>query len=68
MNIKKIREIAKAKGVMEGDMNRPALIRAIQRAEGYTECYGSFRGSECPEMACLWREDCLKGSAKATSL
>jgi hypothetical protein len=31
MNIKKIREIAKEKGVNAGDMNRPDLIRAIQR-------------------------------------
>ena len=68
MNIKKIREIAEAKGVNAGDMNRSDLIRAIQRAEGYSDCYGSSRGRECPEMNCLWRQDCFKGSAKAKKL
>jgi hypothetical protein len=65
MNIKKIREIAEAKGVPAGDMNSTDLIRAIQRAEGYSDCYGSSRSSDCQEMKCLWRQDCLKGSAKA---
>jgi hypothetical protein len=65
VNIKKIKEIAVSKGVDPGDMNRPDLIRAIQRTEGYSDCYGSSQGSDCPEMNCLWRQDCLTGSAKA---
>lgn len=65
MNIKKIRDIAAAKGVVAGDMPKLDLIRAIQRVEGYLDCYSSSRVSSCPEMNCLWRQDCLKGSAQA---
>jgi hypothetical protein len=62
MHIKKIRKIAKAKGVAAGNMEKPELIRSIQRAEGNPECYGSSGRTGCPEMNCLWKEDCLAGS------
>ena len=67
MKTKKIREIAEAKGVFAGDMNRTDLIRAVQRAEGYSSCYSS-RDSDCPEMNCLWRNDCLRDNAKTKRL
>jgi hypothetical protein len=35
------------------------LIKAIQRAEGNFDCFGSTR-DYCDQMACCWRNDCLK--------
>lgn len=35
------------------------LIRSIQRAEGYIDCYR--RGlQQCDRMGCAWRDHCLK--------
>jgi hypothetical protein len=58
MQMKKIREIAKKKGVTPGDMSRTELIRAIQRAEGYSDCFATMHVNECNRMNCLWRVDC----------
>ena len=59
MNMKQIRERAQALRVPPGDMKKKALIHAIQKTEGYTECYGKF-GSGCPYMDCCWRSDCRR--------
>ncbi|MFZ5907227.1 MAG: SAP domain-containing protein [Nitrospirota bacterium] len=60
MNIKQIREIAKTKGVKTGNMKKETMIRAIQRAEGNYECFGTAVSGECDQTNCLWRTDCLK--------
>jgi len=39
-------------------MNRTDLIRAIQRAEGNSECFATTYVNECNQINCLWREDC----------
>ncbi len=56
--MKKIREIAARKGVNPGDMSRILLIRAIQRAEGYADCFATMHVNECNQTDCLWRVDC----------
>ncbi len=58
MNIKKIREIAKQKGVVPGNMIKTDLIRAIQRAEGNPECFATGAIDSCNQTNCLWRADC----------
>ncbi len=58
MNIKQIREIAKSKGVAVGSMKKEEIIRAIQKAEGNFDCFGSAVGS-CTQQDCIWREDCI---------
>ncbi|MCG2721930.1 MAG: hypothetical protein L6290_07945 [Thermodesulfovibrionales bacterium] len=60
MNIKQIREIAKAKGLTTGNMKKETIIRAIQRAEGNLECFGTVKSDGCDQTNCLWRTDCLK--------
>lgn len=35
------------------------LIKAIQRAEGNFDCFGTAQGS-CDQLACCWKEDCLR--------
>ncbi len=60
MNMSKLRDIAKDMGVDPGKMNKTELIRAIQRAEGYTECFATKNINQCEHLDCLWRGDCIK--------
>lgn len=60
MHIQKIRDIAKDMGIDPGTMNKPELIRAIQRAEGYSECFATKNINQCEHLDCLWRGDCTK--------
>ena len=46
-------------GVQPGEMNKTELIRSIQKAEGYTPCFGTSNG-QCPYVDCCFMEDCLK--------
>ena len=65
MNVKTIRAIAKEKGVKTGNLNKTGLIKAIQRAEGNFDCYGSATSGTCDQTGCLWREDCLGLKSRA---
>ena len=58
-----IRAKAKAIGVDPAKMKKGDLVRAIQKAEGVTECFGS--GTEdCLYMDCCFRSDCMEGHAQ----
>lgn len=59
MTLKKIKEIAKEKGIRVGNMKKENIIRSIQRAEGNFDCFGTARAGVCDQMNCLWRKDCL---------
>ena len=59
MTLKDIKEMAKEKGVKVGKMNKDEIIRAIQRAEGNFDCFGSADSGDCSQGDCLWRADCL---------
>lgn len=61
MRIQEIRAIAKGKGVNSARMRKGDIIRAIQRAEGNFDCFGSSGGGVCDQLNCAWREDCLPG-------
>lgn len=60
MTMKQIKDIAKEKGVKVGNMKKDNIIRAIQRAEGNFDCFGTAVAGVCDQMNCLWRDDCLK--------
>jgi hypothetical protein len=60
MNLKDIKQIAQKQGVKTGKMKKEEIIRAIQRAEGNFDCFGTAVSSECSQTDCLWRADCLK--------
>lgn len=60
MKLQDIREIAKRKGVESGKLKKTQLIRAIQKAEGYSDCFATPHVKECRQSNCLWREDCVK--------
>ena len=59
MKLQKIRAMAKAKSIKIEDLKKPELIRAIQRAEGNFDCFGSAASGFCDQANCLWREDCM---------
>lgn len=59
MEIQEIRRIAGQYGIDTRGMEKAELVRAIQRAEGVTDCFGSAGDAECEEESCLWREECF---------
>jgi len=59
MHLNTIRTIAKAQGINTQKLDKPALIRAIQRQEGNFDCFGSAANGFCDQGECLWREDCM---------
>ncbi len=59
MDILDIRRIAGKYGINPAGMEKLDLIRAIQRAEGVTVCFGLAEPEECDEEGCIWREDCF---------
>lgn len=60
MKIGEIKVIAQKRGVNPDRMKKAELIRAIQRAEGNFDCFGTASSGECNQHDCLWREDCLR--------
>lgn len=59
MELNEIREIARAMGVRSKGMGKAELVRAIQRAEGNFDCFGTAMEEECDQEECMWREDCF---------
>lgn len=60
MTLKQVKEIARQKEIKVGNMKKENIIRAIQKAEGNFECFGTAISGICDQVNCLWREDCLK--------
>jgi hypothetical protein len=58
MKVEEIKDKAKTMGIKPGKMKKVDLVRAIQHAEGNTECYNSGNVATCGQDQCLWREDC----------
>lgn len=59
MKIQEIKAIAKTRGIKAGNLKKPELIQAIQKAEGNFDCFGSATSGYCDQTNCLWHEDCL---------
>lgn len=59
MKLREIREMARAMGVETKGIGRAELVRAIQRAEGNFDCFGTAVEEECDQENCIWREDCF---------
>jgi hypothetical protein len=59
MLLQDIIAIAARMGVDAGDLNRIELVRAIQRAEGYSDCFMTDRVRTCGQMNCLWYQECV---------
>lgn len=61
-NMKEIRDIARRLGIRPTRMEKAELIRAIQRAEGNFDCFGTAIEEECDQEECLWRDECFRES------
>ena len=59
MNLTQIRKKAKKLKVNPKGLKKADLIKAIQKAEGNFECFGTA-GNYCDQVKCSWRNDCLK--------
>ncbi len=59
MELQEIREIAREMGIGTRGMGKAEAVRAIQRAVGEIDCFGSAAGEECDQEDCMWREDCF---------
>jgi len=54
-----IKRKAEAFGIDHKNMSKVELIRAIQAAEGYAQCFGKSNG-QCQQQDCCFMADCLK--------
>lgn len=60
MNLKELREMTKIYGIKASKMKKDELIKALQRAEGNFDCFGSALSGDCSQEDCLWRSDCIE--------
>lgn len=60
MKLEQVRAIAKEMGINPGQIKKAELIRAIQRAEGNDDCFGTGQSQSCGQAGCLWRDDCIR--------
>jgi hypothetical protein len=58
MNVSEIKSIAKERGIKSGKMTKGELIKAIQTAEGNSDCFGEAVHVHCGQTECLWYGDC----------
>jgi hypothetical protein len=61
MKLQEVKAIARQRGIDYGRIRKDELIKAIQRAEGNNDCFGTELSRDCGQISCLWRKDCLKG-------
>lgn len=61
MRLSEIEKKAKALKIKDTwKYSKKDLIKAIQRAEGNFDCFGTAINKTCDQINCLWRSDCLK--------
>jgi hypothetical protein len=56
--LQEVRAIARSMGIDTRNVTMTELIRAIQRAEGNTDCYLTIQVHTCGQTNCCWREEC----------
>ena len=59
MILLKVKEVADKFNIKATNMNKAQLIRAIQKAKGDIDCFGSDNAENCDQTTCLWRKDCI---------
>lgn len=59
MKIIELKKKAKPLGINPGKMKKQELIHSIQKAEGYTPCFGKSNNGQCPYTDCCFMDDCL---------
>ena len=59
MKVKDAQKIASGVGVKVRGLSKEERIRAIQKAEGNFDCFGTAK-DYCDQVNCLFRRDCLR--------
>ena len=59
MTVKDLQKIASGLGVEARGLKKAELIRAIQKAEGNFDCFGTAN-DYCDQLNCLFRRECLR--------
>ena len=59
MKMKEVRALAREHGIDSSGKTKADLIRAIQRAEGNFDCFGTAT-DHCDQYECRFRAVCLK--------
>ncbi len=59
MKMPEIKQKAKSLGISCGKLKKAELIQTIQKAEGFTVCYGNSNGN-CQNSDCCFMQECLK--------
>ena len=59
ITFKKVKEIAKLKGINSHKMKKAEIIKNIQRTEGNFDCFGTATAGYCDQNVCLWITECL---------
>lgn len=61
MRLSEIEKKARNLGVRDTwKFSKRDLIKTIQRNEGNFSCFGTSINGSCDQLACCWRNDCLK--------
>ncbi|HCE46999.1 MAG TPA: SAP domain-containing protein [Lentisphaeria bacterium] len=61
MSINEVKKRAKELGLDPAKTSKKdELIRAIQAAEGNSQCFGTDAVKSCSQENCCWRPDCLE--------
>jgi hypothetical protein len=58
MTVRELQKMAKRLGIKAVTLRKADMIKAIQKAEGSFDCFGTAVGY-CDQVNCLFREDCL---------
>ena len=59
MDMTIIRKKAKKLGVKTSKTKKDDVIKAIQKAEGNFDCFGSAE-EHCDQESCTWRKGCMR--------
>lgn len=60
MRLTDVEKKAKNMGIRDvWKLSKKDLIKEIQRKEGNFSCFGTAEDS-CNQLACCWREDCIR--------
>jgi len=60
MRLLDVEKKARIKGIVNTwRFTKTDLIRAIQRKEGFSECFATPTRVGCNQMNCCWRSDCI---------
>lgn len=65
MNMREIRQMARERGAMIGNMTKVDAVRMIQLTEGNFDCFAKAADGQCDQGECLFHADCVKLAMKS---